>query len=203
MEISQNLPEELLINIGTETKEFAFRSKRQRPAKRSLGKIIFGIVWLAFISIFVNLMIGPVLSGGSTETIINGKTETISMDNLKPALPLIIFLGVFISIGLGLLISGIYSMLQRGGWFVGTPTRLVWYKKGRLKSLDWSQFNGNIEINGSNTKGNITLEMNTGSMKRSKGGSYYVPDVVDFIGIADAYEIEKIVRRRIEENQKK
>jgi len=203
MEMNLNLPEELLINVGADTREFAFRSKRQRPAGRSAGKIIFSIVWLAFISVFVYFMLGPVFAGGSTETIINGKNTTISADNLKPALPLIAFLGIFVAIGLGLFISGIYSIFQKGGWFVGTPTRLIRYKKGVMNSFDWSQFNGNIEVRGTNTRGNITLEMRTGSMKRSKGGSYYVPDIVYFIGIPDAYEIEKIVRKRIEENSTK
>lgn len=203
MEMNLNLPEELLINVGTESREFAFKSKRQRPARRSVGKIIFSIMWLAFISVFVYFMLGPVIAGGSTETIINGETKVISADNLKPALPLIAFLGVFVSVGLGLLISGIYSIFQKGVWFVGTPTRLIRYKKGVLNSFDWSQFNGKIEIRGSNTRGNITLEMSTGRMQRSKGGSYYVPDIVYFIGIPDVYEIERIVRKRIEENSPK
>ncbi|MCU0461368.1 MAG: hypothetical protein MUF36_05050 [Bacteroidales bacterium] len=203
MEMNLNLPEELLINVGTESREFAFKSKRQRPARRSVGKIIFSIMWLAFTSVFIYLMLGTVIAGGSTETIINGETKVISADNLKPALPLIVFLGVFVSIGLGLLISGIYSIFQRGAWFVGTPTRLIRYKKGVLNSFDWSQFNGKIEIRGSNTRGSITLEMSTGRMQRSKGGSYYVPDIIYFIGIPDVYEIEKIVRKRIEENSLK
>lgn len=202
MEIDQNIPEELLISLGTETREFAIKSRRQRSARRSLGKIIFSIVWLGFTSFFVVLMLGPVFTGGSTETIINGQTTTISAGNLKPALPMIGFIVVFLAIGLVLLISSLYSIFQRGGWFVGTPARLVWFKKGILKSYDWSQFSGNIEIRGSNSKGNITLEMRTGTIRRTKGGGeYYVPDIVYLIGISNAYEIGKIVRKRIEEHK--
>jgi hypothetical protein len=203
MEMNLQLPEELLINIGTETKEFSVKSRFQRSPSRYIGQVGFGIVWLSFVLGFAWLALGDLITGGSTDAIVNGEPVTITADNLKSGLPLIIFLGVFISIGLGVIISGLFSMFKSGGWFVGTPNRLIWFRKGVLKSLDWSQFNGNIEIKGSNKRGNLTLEMKTGSMKRSKGGSYYVPDVVYFIGIPDVYEIEKIVRRRIEENQEK
>lgn len=197
------LPEEMLINIGSESKEFAVRSRRKAPIGSSISRIIFGLVWLGFISVFIFLFLGPVFKGESTTFLQNGKETTVSADNLKPALFLIVFSAIFVAVGLFMLIPGIISLFKSGGYFAGTPTRLVWYKKGALKTMDWSQFTGNIEIRGTNTRGSITMEMKTGKMVSGKGGSRYVPDVVYMIGIPSAYEIEQICRRRIEEHHDK
>ncbi|MFN8239442.1 MAG: hypothetical protein U0X39_01665 [Bacteroidales bacterium] len=193
------LPEELLINIGSESKDFSIRSKLRRPVSRSVGRI-FGLVWLGFISVFIWVFLGSVIQGGSQDVIINGENTTISPDNLKPATFLIIFFGVFVAIGLYMIIPGIAGMLQKGGYFVGTPARLVRYQKKVINSYDWSQFSGNIELRGTNERGSLTIELKTGTMVSSKSGRRYVPDIVYMIGISGAYDIEKIIRRRINEN---
>ena len=200
---SIQLPEEMLINIGSESKEFAVKSSRQLPVGSSLGRIAFGIVWLAFISVFIFLFLGPLFRGEPTTYLQNGKETTISIDNLKPALPIIIFLSVFVVIGLIVLIPAVISLFRRGGYFAGTPTRLLWYKKGTLKSMSWDQFTGVIVLKGSNKKGSISLEMKTGRMVSRKSGSSYVPDIVYILGIPAAYEIEQICRKRIEEHLEK
>jgi hypothetical protein len=194
------LPEEMLISIGSETKEFAVLSRHKKPVSQSLGRIFFGLFWLGFISIFVVLIVGPLFSTGEVTMQVNGVDQTASWSNLKPLLIPLIFLGVFVGVGFFLLIPGIVGLFRKGGYFAGTPTRLVWYKKGNLKSMDWEQFTGVITVRGSNTKGNITLEMRTGNIVSGKGGSRYVPDVVYMLGIPGAYDIEQILRKRIKEN---
>jgi hypothetical protein len=194
------LPEEMLISIGSETKEFAVLSRHKKPVSQSLGRIFFGLFWLGFISIFVVLMVGPLFTAGEVTMQVNGVDQTASWSNLKPMLIPFIFLGVFVGVGFFLLIPGIVGLFRKGGYFAGTPTRLVWYKKGNLKSMDWEQFTGVITVRGSNTKGNITLEMRTGNIVSGKGGSRYVPDVVYMLGIPGAYDIEQILRKRIKEN---
>ena len=195
-----SLPEEMLISIGSETKEFSVLSRHKKPVSQSLGRIFFGLFWLGFISIFVVLMVGPLFSTGEVTMQVNGVDQTASWSNLKPMLIPFIFLGVFVGIGFFLLIPGIVSLFIKGGYYAGTPTRLVWYKKGNLQSMDWEQFTGVITVRGNNRKGNITLEMRTGRMVSGKGGSRYVPDVVYMLGIPGAYDIEQICRKRIKEN---
>jgi hypothetical protein len=195
-----SLPEEMLISIGSETKEFAVLSRHKKPVSQSIGRIFFGLFWLGFISIFVVLMVGPLFTTGEVTMQVNGVDQTASWSNLKPLLLPFIFLALFVGVGFFLLIPGIVSLFRKGGYFAGTPTRLVWYKKGNLKSMDWEQFTGVITVKGNNQRGNITLEMRTGSMVSGKGGSRYVPDVVYMLGIPGAYDIEQICRKRMKEN---
>jgi hypothetical protein len=51
---------------------------------------------------------------------------------------------------------------------VGTSTRLVHYQNGNIRSIDWEQFSGEIELNGNDHKGNISLQMRTGKMVSRK-----------------------------------
>ena len=84
---------------------------------------------------------------------------------------------------------------------MGTPTRLVHYQKGRIRSIDWEQFSGYIEVDGTTDRGNISLQMRTGKIvHRSRGLDSFVPDVVYISGISNVFEVERICRRRIKEN---
>ena len=92
-------------------------------------------------------------------------------------------------------------MFRKGGYFVGTPLRLIHYYKGKMRSIDWEQFSGDIEVNGDINKGSISLKMRTGRMvSRKNGPDQYVPDTIYMSKIPNAFEIERICRKRIKEN---
>lgn len=96
---------------------------------------------------------------------------------------------------------GIYSLLKKGGYFIATPLRLITFQNGTVRSIDWEQFSGDIEINGNEFEGNLALQMRTGRMISSKNsGSRYVPDTIYLTGIPNVFEIEQICRKRIKEN---
>jgi hypothetical protein len=198
---SISLPEDLSIAISSESKDFAVQGRHAEPPKNSIKTIIFGIVWLSFVSFFVYLLIGPILKGEEVQFSSNGVPVTAGPGNLEAIKTPAIFLGVFVLIGFFLLGSGIYSLLKKGGYFVGTPTRLVHYKNGIIRSIDWEQFTGNIEVRGNAGKGSITMVMRTGQMVSSKNRSpRYVPDIIYMSGIPDVFEVEQICRKRIKEN---
>lgn len=192
------LPEELNISLGSESRDFAVKGRRAKPVGSSLGQIIFGLFWLGFILFFMSFFFESFSSGGFARVIseINANNEGNSQNS---GVFLIIFFGVFVLIGLYLILSGLFSLLKRGGYFVGTSTRLVRFNRGKLMSADWEQFNGNIEVRGNNKRGSITLEMRTGYMTSGKGRRY-VPDIVYISGVPGVYEIEQICRKRIKEN---
>ncbi|HAM09370.1 MAG: hypothetical protein A2X05_16225 [Bacteroidetes bacterium GWE2_41_25] len=194
-----DLPEELNISLGSESRDFTVRGRRAKPIGSSLFQIIFGIVWLGFISIFLSFFFDSFAQGGFNQVIseINDSNEGNSQQS---GIFVVIFFSVFVSVGLFMLLGGVLSLFKRGGYFVGTPTRLVRFKKGKMMSSDWEQFNGNIEVRGNNNRGTITLEMRTGRMTSGKGGSRYVPDFVYISGVPGVYEIEQICRKRIKEN---
>jgi len=78
---------------------------------------------------------------------------------------------------------------------------MIHYHNGSIRSVDWEQFSGDIEIRGNDQKGNITLGMRTGRMvSRKNGPDQYVPDTLYMSGIQNTLEIEKICRQRIKEN---
>jgi len=195
------LPEALSSIIGSESKDFAIKAGRAQPRKISLSIILFGIAWTAFTSIFVVVFLGPLFVGKEVHFESNGVPTVASPDNLGPILVPALIIGLFVVIGIGMISFGIYSMSKKGGYFVGTPLRLVHYHKGNIRSIDWEQFSGDIELKGNRQKGNISLQMRTGKMvSRKNGPDKYVPEVIYISEIPYVFEIEKICRARIKEN---
>ena len=195
------LPADLDAAIGPEKKDFAVFAGRAQPRQKSFSLIRFGVLWIAFIGIFVFAFFGPLFQGKEVHFEANGVPTVASLDNLDPIIFPAIIIIFFVLVGIGILSKGIYSLLQKGGYFVGTPTRLVHYKNGNIRSIDWEQFSGEIEFNGNASKGNISLQMRTGRMvSRKDEPDRYVPDVIYISEIPDVFEVEQICRRRIKEN---
>lgn len=195
------LPPELINAIGSEPRDFAIKAKRSQPPKVSLALIIFGAVWLGFTSIFVIAFLGPLFQGNEVHFLANDVPTVAGPGNLKPILVPALILGLFVFVGLIMLASGLYMLFKKGGYFVGTPTRLISFRNGSYRSIDWEQFSGDIEVTGNTKKGNITLGLRSGKMVSSKNSpDRYVPDTLYISGIENANEIEQKCRRRIKEN---
>lgn len=195
------LPQQLSYSIGSESKDFAVMAGRAQPLKSSLSIIFLGTVWTAFTSFFVVLFLGPLFLGKEVHFKVNGVPTVASLHNLDPIIMPAIFISVFVLIGIGMLLLGIYSLFQNGGYFVGTPARLIHFNKGNIRSIDWEQFSGDIEVNGDTIKGSISLQLRTGRMvSRKNGPDMFVPDVIYIAEIPDVFEVEQICRKRIKEN---
>jgi len=195
------LPRVLSSSLGSERKDFAVKARRAKPLKQSLSLIIFGTFWTAFTSIFVIAFLGPLFVGKEVHFESNGVPTVAGPDNLEPILVPALIIGLFVIIGLAMMLGGVYSMFRKGGYFVGTPLRLIHYHKGKMRSIDWEQFSGDIEVNGDINKGSIVLQMRTGRMVSKKNGpDRYVPDTIYMSKIPNAFEIERICRKRIKEN---
>lgn len=195
------VPQELSLSLGSESSDFSVKAGRAQPMRKSLYTIFFGIVWTAFTSIFVFAFFGPLLRGKEVNFELNGVPTVASVDNLEPLLFPWIIIWIFVLIGLWMLLQGIYSLFKSGGYFVGTPTRLVCFQNNKLTSIDWEQFSGLIEVNGGDQKGDIALQMRTGRMvSRRNWPDRYVPDMIYISSIPNVFEIERICRKRIKEN---
>lgn len=187
--------------IGSESKDFAVKADRSQPFKMSLFMILFGTLWLAFTSIFLIAFLGPLFSGKEVHMTVNDVPTVAGPGNLGPITVPAIIIGIFFLVGILLLGFGLWSAVQKGGYFVGTPVRLIHHQKNKFRSIDWEQFSGDISVKGNDRKGNITLGMRTGKMVSSKNGpDRYVPDTLYITGIPNVFEIEQICRRRIKEN---
>jgi hypothetical protein len=195
------LPPELNHAVDSEIRDFVVRAQRAQPVKVSIFLVLFGAFWLAFTSIFVVAFLGPLFQGKEVHFTANDVPAVAGPGNLGPIVVPALIIGLFVLVGLLMLGGGLYMMFRKGGYFVGTPTRLVHLHGGSTRSIDWEQFSGDIEVSGDDRKGNISLGMRTGRMVSSKNGpERYVPDVIYISGIPNVYEVEKICRRRIKEN---
>lgn len=195
------LPGLLAQNLGSEKRDFAVMAARSQPLKMSLAIIVFGTVWLAFTSIFVITFLGPVFAGREVHFLSNDVPTVAGPGNLKPLLLPALIIGIFVLVGLGMLSWGLRMLFKKGGYFVGTPARLVHFHNGTIRSIDWEQFSGDIEVSGNDQKGNISLGMRTGKMVSQKNGpDRYVPDTIYISGIQDVYKVEQVCRMRIKEN---
>lgn len=201
MSDNTTLPPELISAIGSEPRDFIVKAKRSQPVKVSLALIIFGAVWFLFSCVFVILFMGPVFQGKEVHFLANDVPTVAGPGNLKPLLAPALIIGFFVLIGILLLFAGFRMLLKKGGWFIGTPTRLISFRNGSYRSIDWEQFSGDIEVSGNARKGNLTLGMRSGKMVSSKNGpDRYVPDTLYISGIENVSEIEQLCRRRIKEN---
>ena len=197
------VPNELRRVINSEEVDFVVKAGKNLPNNIVIKYFFFGLFWLAILSIGLY----PILKGH-----FSGFTFNFSVVSFQDALAilktninkqLLIFFGVFLTIGFGALGYSIYLFFQKGAFFVGTATRLIKYRKGNITMTDWEQFSGNIKINKKGFLGNIKLELRTGSMQSSGGDSSskrYVPDIIYITAIENVISIEKKCSLRIKEN---
>lgn len=199
--LNEIIPIELENILSGEKADFTIKASRAFPLKTAISGILFGLFWLGFTSIFFVGFLGPVIMGKEVHFKANGVPVVAGPGNLGPLAGPAVFIGVFVLIGIGIFGYGIYALLAEGPWFCGTAKRMVIYKKNNLRSIDWEQFTGDIEVNGASEKADIILRMRTGRMvSRKNGPDRYVPDTINIAGIRNAFEIEKICRMRIKEN---
>lgn len=178
-QMKEALPIELDRNIGSEKKEFMVRSKRDRPIGKIIYQLSFGIIWTS-ISVF---MLGLVYMRSHNE--------------LLP----ILFMGFFTLVGILMLVSAIDMLLKKGSLYVGTPKRLVIFRKGNVRSIDWEQFTGDITANANSDGGSILFKLRTGVMQKQEDiPEMFVPEEIYISGINNLSEMERICRERIKEN---
>jgi len=196
-----SLPPELESYIGSESKDFAVKAKYATQPKVSLAMIIFGLIWFVRFLILLMLFLGPLFRGQEVQFLTNDVPTVAGPGNLRPILLPASVIGLFVLIGILLVYAGFRMLFRKGGYYVGTPTRLIVFEKKGFRTVDWEQFSGDIAVSGNDQKGNISLGLRTGRMAGSKSGSdRYVPDTLYISGISDVFEVEKICRRRIKEN---
>ncbi len=195
------VPAQLRTLIDGEETDFIAKSKRNHPKKQAWSTIGFSIFWNAFVSIFIVAFFGPLFTGKDVHFSVSGKPTTASLDNMDELLFPGVFIGVFLLVGITVFISGILQLTQKGGYFVGTPTRLIKYRKGKLTVKDWEQFSGNITLKTKGHYGDLELELRTGKMrKKNKGARKLGQDTIYISGISNVFDIEKKCRIRIKEH---
>jgi len=195
-----NLPSHLKTLIDNEQVDFAFKTKRNSPRKTGLSVLFFSLFWNALVSIFVVAFLVPLFSGEEVHFKVNDVPTSGSLENIGEALVPTMMIILFLIVGIGMFIWSLILLLQKGGYFVGTPTRMIKYRNGKMEATDWEQFTGNVKISGKENNGDLEFELRTGKIKKKNKSNEFVPDVIYISGIDQVYAIEKKCRVRIKEN---
>ena len=197
-----NLPKILLDSLGSEAQDFTVKAKKAYPASIGLSMLAFSVVWLTINGIIASVILVPLLQGQVVETTFNEQLVSGSLDNLQPILLPVLLNSFFIIIGIGLTIATFYFLFKSGGYFVGTPHRLYILNGNKLKSVEWELFSGKNTVTGSSQFGNITLELRASPENKPRRNSNLVAtDKVFLQGIQNPYQVEKLCRQRIQQNE--
>lgn len=195
------LPVDLKRLIENERVDFSIKAKRNLPLSKAVGRLLFSIAYCAFVSIFVFAFFGPLFKNEEVHFTSNDVPVTASWDDLSELMVPGIIIGLFVIGGVIITISSIYLLFQNGGYFVGTETRMIQYRNGKSTITDWEQFSGNVKINAKNNFGDLEYELRTGKLQSKKNESdKFIPDIIYISSIENVYEIEKICKVRIKEN---
>ena len=196
-----NLPKILVDSLGSEVQDFAVKAKKAYPASIGLSMLVFSIIWLTVNGIIASVFLVPLLQGEVVETTFNEQLVSGSLDNLQPILLPVLLNTFFLIIGIGLTVASFYFLLKSGGYFVGTPQRLYILNGSKLDSIEWDLFSGKNTVTGSSQFGNITLELRASQENKPRRTSSLVAtDKIFLQGIQNPYQVEKLCRQRIQQN---
>ena len=194
------LPKDLKKVIGEEPVDFAVKAKWNHSRKKVRSFVIITIIWNAFIALFLYITYAPLLTKGEVHFKSNGVSKVATLDNLKPLLVPSLILSAFLLVGIVLIVWSFISYFQKGGYFIGTPNRLIKYRNSKIETFDWEQFTGNTRVNLNGQTGSIEFLLRTGKIHSSEGNKRFVPDRIEMAGISKVLEIEEKCRKRIKEN---
>lgn len=193
-----NIPRDLRGVIGGEPTDFIVKARRNHALKRGLFLLGFAIIWNAFVAVFVFNVILPNIQAAKEQFTTATLADFVQEDGLASS----IIPAVFALIGLVLLVSALVTLLQKGGLFVGTATRLIKYRNGKITIKDWEQFSGKYQVKPKGLRGDLELELRTGAFKRKEQRAEdFMPDTIYLSGIKNVVQVAEKCGLRIRENK--
>lgn len=202
--MQEQIPDILRQTIGNENTDFVIRTKRGTSIKGAAFLIILGSLWtlinlLIFISFIIQIT-SQTDMGLSVSSVLSANQHVSLDSSLADKIKSGIGIGLFLVIGLVLLGLGINAFFAKGAWFVATPSRLISCRKNKIRSVDWREIKGGVDVSGDNDKGDVLIGLSSAFKNQwpiLSGGNFFY-----MIGIQDALKIADICRKRIEENNK-
>lgn len=182
------LPQALTSLIGSESYDFAVKAGLRRPLTRSAGHIGFGFLFTVATGIFALIFLAA------------AKNADPAASDQGSDTPVILLFSFFLITGITIMISGIIKAFRSGGYFVGISKGLINYRNGKHSLTDWQRFAGDTRVTGNNARGTITLIMRPENLSNAEAEIAYVPGVIYITAIRDAFEVERMIRKRIKGN---
>jgi len=193
-----SLPNGLKTAIGNEETDFIIFSERNQPLSKTIETIFFALVWLILPLIATYLLFKPLFINANASFSLDGILSKI-WDNIGSKGVPALFVLLFLVIGFSILISGVINLFKKGGYYVGTETRLIHYNKNKMEYFDWEQFTGNMQIDFK--KNSIVLELRRGKMRKKKNNpDQFIPETVYLSSVKKIMSVERTCRLRIKEN---
>ncbi len=188
--------------LGNEAVDFVVTANRAHSVKRSYLLIVSGFLWFLFMAMFGIAMLLPIVKGENVYFSNEQGSQVANLTHLTPIIIPAICVGILFFIGVGVFCYGLLIYFQKGGMFIGTPTRLITFRNNTIGITMWENFSGDIEIEGDNQKGNLFLGMRSGLLLRARrGAESYVPNVISMYAISGAFDVMDICNKRIKENK--
>lgn len=126
---TDTIPPKLASAIRHEDIGFITNTKRNVPTKESIKNIISSLFMCGFMGFFFY-----VFSKGQYAY----SSKGISVP--------FIFLCIMMFFSIFALVRSLQESFRKGGYFVGTPAKLIHFKNNKFYYYEWSHFTGNIEI---------------------------------------------------------
>ncbi|CEN36159.1 hypothetical protein [Capnocytophaga cynodegmi] len=181
------LPKALRVVINEERIIFSCFAKREGTLSSAIDNFIRVMVFFAFVYLILYVEKESVLE------LTNNKEFELNlifqMDIYKLALALFFTFNALLYF-----LPIIRFIFSNGGYFVGTPTRLIHYKKGTIKTYVWELFTDEIKTDVDS--GDIVFTLKTGNFQGSKQ-PIFVPDKIEIISAENVSKIERVARERI------
>lgn len=196
-----SFPPELLSAVGSENKDFMVEARRIQPVGKSILSIVAGILWLIVIGFFIFGVFGPIFRGEEATIDSNGTQVVVSRDNLRPLLSPAIMVGIFFLVGVGMVARGTHCLVnKKSGYFVGTPSKLVYFFNGKVRNMDWTLFIGVIRVSGTAEDGDVSLLVKKGAGLKSQNEDYRsIPKIIYISGVKNSSQIADLCKKRIQE----
>ncbi|MFK8265288.1 hypothetical protein [Capnocytophaga cynodegmi] len=189
--MKRTIPQSLNYVINGENVEFFSFSRRSATWNNVILSFVMGLIF-SVVGVFVldiEMNLFAFLRGEYGE-----ETNIIALLS-EGRLPVLVIGSLFSLAGMWVFVSAIFMIFSEGGYFVGTPTRLIHYKKGDVKIYMWELFTDEIKVD--IHKSYIRFTLKIGKYERKDKTEVFVPYKVEVISAENVSKIERVARERI------
>ncbi|MDT9498947.1 hypothetical protein [Capnocytophaga canimorsus] len=189
--MKRTIPQSLNYVINGENVEFLSFSQRNATWSNVILSFVMGLIF-SVVGVFVldiEMDLFAFLRGEYGEG-----TNIIALLS-EGRLPVLVIGSLFSLAGMWVAVSAIFMIFSKGGYFVGTPTRLIHYKKGDVKIYMWELFTDEIKVD--IDKNYIRFTLKIGKYERKDKTEVFAPYKVEIISAENVSKIERVARERI------
>ncbi|MDO6810613.1 hypothetical protein Q4603_18465 [Zobellia galactanivorans] len=190
------IPSELQSQLDGESICFFIKADKEKTTRDLWRVIRGGLFWIVVVGGIFTSMVYELVLGQPTNLNIGHNNLTVSPDDLSPLYGFFTFGAIFMLPGLVFVLLGMYGFSKEGGYFLGTPRRLLRCNSWKEYSAHhWSDFLSETNIFYTNSKGNLILTLKeklTTKKGKKKGNKSVKMAEIDYAREINKFCLEKI-----------